>query len=220
MGRARVGGQGLCVWAMGLDSGLRRKAWNLGRREMLFSAKPCAGQRWRFHARGRGSEWGQQQWAESVLEGCRPAGASWEGVVWLQAGRFGRTFSFPKVPVTAPWSAEPLEPPSPTAMPGDPRDSLSQAPMAGCSHKEAGRGWAARLGWSLACPQGSLGVTTAVLTPRVPRWSGPVLAGVGGPGVPAPAVCTAVNIRGLWARKVGVDPATRQHFGEFFLSSN
>lgn len=161
-------------------------------------------------------EWGQQQWAESVLEGCRPAGASWEGVVCLQAGRFGRTFSFPEVPVTAAWSAEPLEPPSPTAMPGDPGDSLSQAPMAGCSHEEAGRGWAARLGWSLACPQGSLGVTTAVLTPRV----GPVLAGVGGPGVPAPAVCTAVNIRGRWARNVGVDPATRQHFGEFFLSSN
>lgn len=111
--------------------------------------------------------------------------------------------------------------PRPPAMPGDPRDSLSQAPTACCSHEEAGRGRASRLGWSLACPQGSVCVTSAVLPPRVPWWSGPALAGVGvGAGVPAPAVCTAVNICGRWARNVGVDPATRQHFGEFFLSSN
>lgn len=33
-----------------------------------------------------------------------------------------------------------------------------------------------RLGWSPACPQGSLCVTTAVLLPSVPWWSGPALA--------------------------------------------
>lgn len=122
--------------------------------------------------------------------------------------------------MTTGWLAEPLEPPRPLAMPGDPRDSLSQAPTACCSHEEAGGGRAARLGWSLACPQGSVCVTTAVLPPRVPWWSSPALAGVGGAGVPAPAVCTAENICWRWARNVGVDPATRQHFGEFFLSSN
>lgn len=74
-----------------------------------------------------------------------------------------------------------------------------------------------------ACPQGSLCVTTAVLLPSVPWWSAPALVVGGGgrvPGVLMPAVCAAVNTRGRWARNMGVDPATRQHFGEFFLSSN
>lgn len=35
-----------------------------------------------FPHRGRGSEWGQRQWAGSA-GGCRPSGAAWEGVVWL-----------------------------------------------------------------------------------------------------------------------------------------
>lgn len=69
MGRACVDGQGLCVWAVGLDSGPRRTVWGLGSREVLLHPEPCAGQRWRFHAWGRGSEWGQQPWAGSA-GGC------------------------------------------------------------------------------------------------------------------------------------------------------
>ena len=103
-----------------------------------------------------------------ILGAPDPQGQDGKVSPGFEQGRL-RALSLPDVTVTTAWPTESLESPRPPAVPAGPRDS------------PAHELWAARLGLSPSCPQGSLcRHHRAVLPARVPRWSSPVLAGGSG----------------------------------------
>lgn len=90
MGRA-------CVWAVGLDSGPRRKVWGLGCREMLLQAEPRAGQGG-VSTPGAVAQSGASSSGQGVLGVADPQGQpgrAWSG---SEQGGSGGCSPFPRCP--------------------------------------------------------------------------------------------------------------------------